>query len=77
MKEIGEKQISAGKDPMGLAATTVYAACLKTGEIRTQSEIASVSGITEVTIRNRYKELKTNLELNETKPSCNLFVDNS
>jgi transcription initiation factor TFIIB len=65
MKEIGKKQISAGKDPMGLAATTVYAACLKTGEIRTQSEIASASGITEVTIRNRYKELKSNLELNE------------
>jgi transcription initiation factor TFIIB len=25
-----EKQMSAGKDPMGLAATVVYASCIKT-----------------------------------------------
>jgi transcription initiation factor TFIIB len=74
MKKIGEKQISAGKDPMGLAATTVYAACLKTGEMRTQSEIASASGITEVTIRNRYKELKTNLELNERRSQHVIYL---
>src|SRR6187200_426743 len=33
MKEIGKKQISAGKDPMGLAATTVYAACLRPAKL--------------------------------------------
>jgi transcription initiation factor TFIIIB Brf1 subunit/transcription initiation factor TFIIB len=32
VNEIAEKEISVGKDPMGLAATVLYASCLKTGE---------------------------------------------
>jgi transcription initiation factor TFIIB len=50
---------------MGLAASVLYVSCLKTGEDRSQTQIASASGVTEVTIRNRYKELKSKL-LNET-----------
>jgi transcription initiation factor TFIIB len=58
MKEVIEKEISAGKDPMGLAATVLYISCLKTGEDKTQSQMAHAAGVTEVTIRNRFKELK-------------------
>jgi len=33
------------------------------GEKRTQREVADVAGVTEVTIRNRYKELLEELNL--------------
>jgi transcription initiation factor TFIIB len=50
---------SAGKDPMGLAATIIYLSCLKTGEGITQTQVAQASGVTEVTIRNRCRDLKS------------------
>ena len=65
MKEASKRQIAAGKDPMGLAASVLYVSCLKTGENSTQAHIAKASGVTEVTLRARYKELKNKL-LNET-----------
>ena len=48
---------------MGVAAATVYNASVMTGERRTQKEVADVAGVTEVTIRNRYRELKKALGL--------------
>ncbi len=57
MTEIVEKEISAGKVPMGLAATVLYISCLKTSERIPQNAIAAASGVTEVTIRNRLKDL--------------------
>jgi transcription initiation factor TFIIB len=62
MKQITEKEISAGKDPMGLAATVIYMSCLETGENKTQIDIAKAAGVTEVTVRNRYKDLQNKLE---------------
>ena len=50
------------KNPMGFAATILYLSCLETGENKTQTDIAA-AGVTDVTIRNRYKELKSKLEL--------------
>jgi len=64
MKDITKKEISAGKDPMGLAATVLYLSCLRTGEETTQTQIAQASGVTEVTVRNRLKELKRKLHPN-------------
>jgi transcription initiation factor TFIIB len=64
MNEVAQKEISVGKDPMGLAATVLYVSCLKTGEKITQKEIAKSAGVTEVTLRNRFKDLSTTLELN-------------
>ncbi len=55
--------ISAGKDPMGLAAAALYVACVMEGENKTQKDIAEAAGVTEVTIRNRYKGLKAALNL--------------
>ncbi|WP_455364290.1 transcription initiation factor IIB, partial [[Eubacterium] cellulosolvens] len=57
-KKIG---IVAGKDPMGLAAAALYVACVLEGEKKTQKEIAEVANVTEVTVRNRYKNLKETL----------------
>jgi transcription initiation factor TFIIB len=50
--------ISAGKDPMGLAASALYVACTLEGDEKTQKDVAAAAGVTEVTIRNRYKGLR-------------------
>jgi len=47
----------SGKSPVGIAAAAVYAAALLTNEKVTQSQVSDVADISEVTIRNRYKEL--------------------
>jgi transcription initiation factor TFIIB len=52
-----EQGVHSGKSPVGLAAAAVYAAALLTNEKVTQSEVSDVANISEVTIRNRYKEL--------------------
>ena len=49
--------IHSGKSPVGLAAAAVYAAALLTNEKVTQSQVSDVANVSEVTIRNRYKEL--------------------
>ena len=56
-----EKEISAGKAPMGLAASALYLAGVLEGEVKTQKEIAQAAGVTEVTVRNRYKGLRADL----------------
>jgi transcription initiation factor TFIIB len=56
-----EREISAGKAPMGLAASSLYLAGVIEGEIKTQKEIAEAAGVTEVTVRNRYKGLRADL----------------
>ena len=57
------KTASAGKDQMGLAASILYIACKETGERKPQKEMASAAGVTEVTIRNRVRDLAKNLNL--------------
>ena len=58
MAIVSKREISAGKDPMGLAASVLYLASLKNGESITQTDIADAAGVTEVTIRNRAKDLR-------------------
>jgi transcription initiation factor TFIIB len=58
-----DAKISSGKRPMGLVATALYTACVLNGESMTQERIAEASGVTSVTIRNRYKGLKTGLNV--------------
>jgi len=56
-----EMRITAGKDPMGFAASALYVACTLGGEDKTQKDVAEAAGVTEVTIRNRYKGLRSAL----------------
>jgi len=63
LKDAAEIEISAGKDPMGLAAAALYLSCVMNGENKTQKDVAQAAGVTEVTIRNRYKGLKISLNL--------------
>ena len=60
-KELG---LTIGKDPTGLAASSIYISAILEGERRTQREIAEVAHVTEVTVRNRYKELVRELGIN-------------
>jgi transcription initiation factor TFIIB len=64
MNDVAKNGISAGKDPMRLAATVLYLSSLKTGENITQHDISNAAGITEVTLRNRVKDLRSQLDLN-------------
>ena len=63
LRDAKRKRAAAGKDPMGLAAASLYIACLMKGEKKTQKDIAEAAGVTEVTVRNRYKTLKRQLGL--------------
>ena len=55
--------LSSGKGPTGVAAAALYIASLLLGERKTQKEVSEISGVTEVTIRNRYKELSEKINM--------------
>ena len=58
LRHAQESRTSAGKNPMGLAAAALYlASVIELEDGKTQSDIAKAAGVTEVTIRNRYKPL--------------------
>jgi transcription initiation factor TFIIB len=63
LRNARQKRFSAGKDPMGMAAAALYIACLQNGEKITQKDIAEAAGVTEVTVRNRYKSLRMQLKI--------------
>jgi transcription initiation factor TFIIB len=66
--EASENGLICGRSPVAMVGALIYIASLLTHQKRTQAEIAHVANVTEVTIRNRYKELKTVLELDKAKP---------
>ena len=47
-----------GKNPKGLASAALYLAAKELGEPRSQFEISKTSAISEVTLRNRAKQIK-------------------
>jgi transcription initiation factor TFIIB len=57
LEDAANAGITSGKSPVGLAAAAVYAAALLSNEKVTQSQVSDVADVSEVTIRNRYKEL--------------------
>ena len=58
-------ELTSGRGPIGIAAAALYIAGLLEGERKTQRDISDVSGVTEVTIRNRYKEIISKLNLED------------
>jgi len=63
LKDAMKKGLISGRSPTGVSAAAVYIAGALAGERRTQKEVADVAGVTEVTIRNRYRELKEQLHI--------------
>jgi transcription initiation factor TFIIB len=63
MEQAQEKNILVGKDPISMATSILYLVDLSEGgqQHRTQAEIAKASGISEVTVRERSKELRKKL----------------
>src|SRR5215210_759497 len=64
MEQAQKKNILVGKDPISMAASILYLVNVAEGQQnlpRTQAEIAKAAGVTEVTLRNRSKELRKNL----------------
>jgi transcription initiation factor TFIIB len=58
-----EKELTAGKNPIGVSATVIYMACIKTHVDVSLYKIRKISGITEITIRNRFKDFTRYIEL--------------
>jgi len=52
-----EKKGIVGKGPTGMAAAALYIAAIMNDQSLTQRELAKAADVTEVTVRNRYKEL--------------------
>lgn len=68
-----ELEITSGKSPLSIAASALYMSALLNEEQRTQKAVSDVSQITEVTLRNRCKEMITALKLKrqfKSKISC-------
>ncbi len=55
--------MGSGKGPAGIAAAAVYTACVLEDVRRTQKDISRITGVTEVTVRNRYKDIAEYLNL--------------
>jgi len=65
LEKAQKAELTSGRGPTGIAAAALYVAALINGEKKTQREVADVAGVTEVTIRNRYKELLDKLGLDK------------
>jgi transcription initiation factor TFIIB len=63
LQEAAHRELTSGRGPSGMAAASLYIASVLCGERRTQREVADVAGVTEVTIRNRYKEITQKLDI--------------
>ena len=60
IKKAQEKKLTNGKGPIGVAAAAIYIAAILSGKHKTPEEISEATGVTEVSIRNRYRELIEN-----------------
>jgi transcription initiation factor TFIIB len=55
LKEIDDRDGSLALSPVGTAAAAIYLASLASGERRPQKLVAKVAGVSEVTLRNRFR----------------------
>lgn len=63
LKTITEVKLTSGKNPAGIMTATIYISSILTGENITQRELSEVSGVTQTTIRNRYKEIMDHINI--------------
>ena len=63
LQRFTSKYSTSGKDPKGLCAGALYLVCRKKEKKISQKEIANLVGVTEVTLRSRYKELIKTLNI--------------
>jgi transcription initiation factor TFIIB len=58
-----KQKLTCGRGAKGIAAAACYIASIIAGDYRTQREFAEVADLTEVTIRNRYREMMRRLKI--------------
>jgi transcription initiation factor TFIIB len=58
-----KQKLTSGRGAKGIAAASCYIASIIAGDYRTQREFAEASDVTEVTIRNRYREMLRRLQI--------------
>ncbi len=58
LREAKERRVLTGRDPRGMAAAALYMACKASDERVTQKDVAEVADTTEVTLRNRLRDLE-------------------
>jgi transcription initiation factor TFIIB len=63
MKEAKRNYATTGKDPSGLAAAILYLSAKMLKEKVTQAQLAKAANVTEVTVRNRKRDLMKSLNL--------------
>ncbi len=51
------RRLTVGKDPKGVAASALYYICVKNGVDVVQRDLSEACGVSEITIRNRYRDL--------------------
>jgi len=62
--EVASKmKITSGYQPVSLVAAAVYIASIEMNERRNQLDVSKVALITDITLRNRYKELRRKLKI--------------
>lgn len=65
LDDASKYDVTSGKGPIGVAAAALYISAVLAGERKTQREVADAIGVTEVTIRNRYKEIVEKLGIKD------------
>jgi transcription initiation factor TFIIB len=62
MGEFLKTEMQAGKSPMAFAATILYVSCVDNSEDISQKAVAEAAGITDVTLRNRLRDIRNSIE---------------
>jgi len=74
LKKATELDMMSGRDPAGMASASVYYSNVIRKDGFTQTQIANVSGVTAVTIRNRVREIKKKIQIQKDKNEKNLII---
>ncbi len=61
IKKALERDITSGRGPTGIAASAIYIAAILCDDRKTQKDVSEATGVTEVTLRVRYKEMARKL----------------
>ncbi|WP_278975663.1 transcription initiation factor IIB [Nitrosopumilus sp.] len=77
LKRATELDMMAGRDPVGMASASIYFSNVIRHDGFSQIQIANASGITAVTIRNRFYELKKKIQIHKDENGKNLVVSDT
>ncbi len=67
LNKANELDMMAGRDPVGMAAASIYYSSWIRKEGFSQIRVADAAGITPVTVRNRFREIKQKMEIQNGK----------